>query len=324
MATDIVTATVFEPAEIGRGVNRSAATVKRIAAEAGIEPLRTQRGARLFTSEQVARIKAEIERRAREAGRLAAVAMVFLATTAFGQVTPHPPMWRAGGVSPQQVSNIVAGMTGNFATLAQVGNAVLGSMSVFAPTNLVPPTISGDIVTGSTVTASTGVWFSALPAQGVWCQWLKDGSGIPDETNVSYAIGSNDLGSVLAFRVTITNALGQAIATSATTAAVTNAPAGGGATWHLAGGQPWGLGSSPPECSGYQVGDQVTLTLPNAITQAVLQIVSVDGNGYPTGVTLVYGGSYTSYPGDNGQCDVTGGSGSGGIFNWVASSSWQQ
>jgi len=63
------TATVFEPAEIGRDANRSAATVKRVAAEAGIEPLRTQRGARLFTEEQAERIKAEIERREREANR---------------------------------------------------------------------------------------------------------------------------------------------------------------------------------------------------------------------------------------------------------------
>lgn len=69
MATNIVTATVFEPAEIGRGANRSAATAKRIAAELGIEPLRTQRGARLFTGEQAARIKEEITRREREASR---------------------------------------------------------------------------------------------------------------------------------------------------------------------------------------------------------------------------------------------------------------
>ncbi|MCX7825839.1 MAG: hypothetical protein N2689_09810 [Verrucomicrobiae bacterium] len=57
---------VFEPADIGREAHRSAQTVKRVAAELGIEPLRTRRGARLFTAEQAARIRAEIERRERE------------------------------------------------------------------------------------------------------------------------------------------------------------------------------------------------------------------------------------------------------------------
>ncbi len=224
------------------------------------------RGVRLI---HLASLKAYLRRlmEKQEAARLVAVLCCFWLATAEAQMTYSSPGRGGSGVSPQQVSNIVAGMTANFATLAQVGNAVLGSMSVFAPTNLAPPTISGSIMVGSTATASTGVWFSVLPLQGVWCQWLKDGSGIPGETNVSYAISSNDVGSVLAFRVAITNALGLAIATSATTSAVTNAPppapslslycvvntAGDGMSAAFAGD----YGTSNEDFSGIQPGDTV-------------------------------------------------------------------
>jgi hypothetical protein len=61
------TAKVFSPAEAGRELRCSASTVKRLAADLRIDPLLTVSGARLFTVEHVARIKAERERRAREA-----------------------------------------------------------------------------------------------------------------------------------------------------------------------------------------------------------------------------------------------------------------
>lgn len=63
------TGKVFGPAEAGREVGCSGSTVKRIAAELKIDPLLTQGGARLFTAEQVAKIKAERERRGKEAAR---------------------------------------------------------------------------------------------------------------------------------------------------------------------------------------------------------------------------------------------------------------
>ncbi|MCX6908163.1 MAG: DUF3853 family protein [Verrucomicrobia bacterium] len=62
-------AKVFSPAEAGRELGCSASTVKRMAAELKIDPLLTQSGARLFTAEMLERIRAERERRAREAGR---------------------------------------------------------------------------------------------------------------------------------------------------------------------------------------------------------------------------------------------------------------
>jgi len=57
---------LLEPADIGKCANRSAPTIKRVAAEIGIEPMRTPRGARLFTAEQADAIKTEIARRERE------------------------------------------------------------------------------------------------------------------------------------------------------------------------------------------------------------------------------------------------------------------
>ncbi len=60
---------VYSPAEAGRELNCSAATVKRIAVEIGVQPILTQSGARLFTGEQVERVRTERERRAREAAR---------------------------------------------------------------------------------------------------------------------------------------------------------------------------------------------------------------------------------------------------------------
>lgn len=60
---------VFSPAEAGREVHRSASTVKRVAAELRIEPLLTVGGARLFTADQVSKIKTELQRREQEATR---------------------------------------------------------------------------------------------------------------------------------------------------------------------------------------------------------------------------------------------------------------
>jgi len=63
------TAKVFSPAEAGREVRRSASTVKRVAAELRLDPLLTVGGARLFTAEQVEKIKIELQRREQEARR---------------------------------------------------------------------------------------------------------------------------------------------------------------------------------------------------------------------------------------------------------------
>lgn len=62
-------ASVFSPAEAGRDLGCSASTVKRVAADLRIEPIRTIGGARLFTGEQVDKIRVERARRAVDAAR---------------------------------------------------------------------------------------------------------------------------------------------------------------------------------------------------------------------------------------------------------------
>lgn len=60
---------IYGPADGGKAAECSAETFKRVASEMGIEPLRTPRGARLYTLEQVEQVKAERVRRAQEALR---------------------------------------------------------------------------------------------------------------------------------------------------------------------------------------------------------------------------------------------------------------
>jgi hypothetical protein len=60
---------VYGPSDAGRELNCSAATVKRIAADLRIDPLLTVTGARLFTADQVERIRVERTRRAKEMAR---------------------------------------------------------------------------------------------------------------------------------------------------------------------------------------------------------------------------------------------------------------
>ncbi len=60
---------VFTPAEAGREVGCSAATVRRLSDELKMEPVRTVGGERLFQVRQVERMKEEWLRRQKEATR---------------------------------------------------------------------------------------------------------------------------------------------------------------------------------------------------------------------------------------------------------------
>jgi hypothetical protein len=60
---------LYTPAEAGRELECSGSTVKRLAADLRLDPILTMSGARLFTADQVERIRAERERREREATR---------------------------------------------------------------------------------------------------------------------------------------------------------------------------------------------------------------------------------------------------------------
>ena len=59
-------ARLYTPGEAGRKLGCSASTIKRLAEYLRIEPYLTNGGSRLFTTEQIDRIKTERERRAEE------------------------------------------------------------------------------------------------------------------------------------------------------------------------------------------------------------------------------------------------------------------
>lgn len=67
MNTDLIPK-LLSPLDAARRCQRSTLTIKRIADELGLPRIRTVGGVRLFTEEQVERIKAEISHRGFRAG----------------------------------------------------------------------------------------------------------------------------------------------------------------------------------------------------------------------------------------------------------------
>ncbi len=94
------------------------------------------------------------------------------------------------------------------------------AQSQAAPVNTAPPTISGNAVKGSTLTGSSGSWTGGSITFAY--QWLNcDSNGancssISGATNLTYVIGSSDVGDRLRIQVTATNSDG-------TSAAISNA-----------------------------------------------------------------------------------------------------
>jgi thermitase len=100
---------------------------------------------------------------------------------------------------------------------------------VSAPANTSPPTISGQAVSGQTLTAGTGSWSESPSAYSY--QWLRcDSSGancaeVLGATSASYPLGSPDVGATLRVSVTAANGVGTSQpARSQPTAVVTPAP----------------------------------------------------------------------------------------------------
>jgi hypothetical protein len=98
-----------------------------------------------------------------------------------------------------------------------VNSSATGVVQPFtaAPVNTTPPSISGTLVDGSTLTASPGVW-SGQPAPTLAYQWLRcDSSGascvpIGGATGSTYTLVTADVGSTVAVAVTATNTVGSA------------------------------------------------------------------------------------------------------------------
>src|SRR5947207_11538829 len=93
-----------------------------------------------------------------------------------------------------------------------------------APSVVAPPSISGVVVVGATLTATTGAW-SGSPTSYAY-QWRRCDSagascvGVSGSTSSSYSLSSGDSGSTMRVVVTASNRYGSQSATSAATSAV--------------------------------------------------------------------------------------------------------
>ena len=101
-----------------------------------------------------------------------------------------------------------------------------------APENTSPPSVAGTAEVGQTLTADPGTWTGDPPVTYAY-QWRRcDAAGegctdIADATGASYAVALADAGATLRVRVTATNSVGSAAATSSQTAVVQALPLDG-------------------------------------------------------------------------------------------------
>lgn len=106
------------------------------------------------------------------------------------------------------------------------------TVTASAPVNSRPPSISGSMVEGQTVTVSTGTWSGAAPITFTY-QWLRCNSqggscvSIPGATATRYMLTSSDIGRRIRVNVTARNAGGSKTVMSGESAIVASAgPAG--------------------------------------------------------------------------------------------------
>lgn len=82
-----------------------------------------------------------------------------------------------------------------------------------APDNTIPPTISGDELFGSLLTATPGTW-TGSPVPTLTYQWMRDGVAISGATGSTYTTVEDDVDTTVTVVVTATNSEGSASATS--------------------------------------------------------------------------------------------------------------
>lgn len=131
----------------------------------------------------------------------------------------------------------------NFAGSSVAESAQTSLVVSLAPTEVIPPTIVGTAVVGSTLTTSTGTWLGAPTRYSYqWTRCNASGgvcSAIAGATTATYVPGIADVSSTLRVTVLATNAAGTSMATSAATAVVP-APSGTGTPY-----EPWFTSTSP-------------------------------------------------------------------------------
>ena len=100
-----------------------------------------------------------------------------------------------------------------------------------APANTAPPTVSGTMRVGETLTASQGTWSGTTPFTYAY-QWQrcdKDGANcnaITGATSASYTLTASDQDNTLRVRVTASNSAGSSSSTSVPTGVVAAKPTG--------------------------------------------------------------------------------------------------
>ena len=81
------------------------------------------------------------------------------------------------------------------------------------PSNIVAPVVSGTNTVGSILTTTNGTWGGSLPITYTY-QWLRNGTNIGGATSSTYTLVTADTSNVVSCRVTATNSVGSANATS--------------------------------------------------------------------------------------------------------------
>jgi hypothetical protein len=85
-----------------------------------------------------------------------------------------------------------------------------------APANTTAPTVSGQVVVGSTLTCSPGAWTGA-PSPSFGYEWLRDGTAINGATGATYVTVAADAGKAIGCKVTGRSSAGSTSATSSNT-----------------------------------------------------------------------------------------------------------
>ena len=125
--------------------------------------------------------------------------------------------------------HVIASNPDGSASATSAPSARIGQ-SPDAPRNVSPPTISGDVSAGSTLTAAPGGWSGSQPMTFQY-QWLVCGANgdachdVRGATATTYQVRTADVGNTLRVRVVASNASGSANETSAPTARVASTPA---------------------------------------------------------------------------------------------------
>jgi hypothetical protein len=164
-------------------------------------------------------------------------------------------------------------------------SAVSAVVAATPPVNTAPPTVSGTVVDGQTLTASTGAW-TGTPTIAYAYQWRRCAAtgnscvDVPGATGSTYLLTPTDVGSTMRVNVAATNAGGSGVATSEATGSV---------------------GAIPPHSTGAPA---ISGTAADGQT---LTVSSGDWTGTPT-ITFTY--QWRRCDGDGSNCaDIAGATG---------------